>query len=202
MLNPPFHLSPLSPCDSQTICNQTQQHHSPQALPRPGLYSFPPSTIPAQSPMADEISNQLNAIDTGVWEEDSDENSVDLPNDTPIADIPIMKFCQYDYSMLYPTENKADKKLVYACRICDHKEEATSGLVYSNRVKKMAKNMLATIPDSIIDDPTLSRNNVKCEMCSNTEAVFFRADEAFSTNSLSLIFVCCNCSHKWVSSAS
>lgn len=65
----------------------------------------------------------------------------------------------------------------------------------------MAKNILATIPDAVIDDPTLARRELEegCEMCGYKEAVFFQSDESYQTKALSLIFVCCNCSHKWVS---
>jgi DNA-directed RNA polymerase II subunit RPB9 len=58
--------------------------------------------------------------------------------------------------------------------------------------------VLHTVPSAVSDDPTLARSqNAACENCGHHEAVFFQSDTGQS-DSLALIFVCCNCDHKWV----
>ena len=37
--------------------------------------------------------------------------------------------------MLYPKEDKANRQLLYSCRLCDHQEEAQDFCVYRNEVK-------------------------------------------------------------------
>lgn len=41
----------------------------------------------------------------------------------------------FSNNMLYPKEDKANKQLLYACRMCDHQEEAQDFCVYRNEVK-------------------------------------------------------------------
>lgn len=54
------------------------------------------------------------------------------------------------------------------------------------------------MPSSIADDPTLARSSkANCLNCGHNVAVFFQSSIAQS-DSLALIFVCCNCGHKWV----
>ena len=57
-------------------------------------------------------------------------------------------------------------------------------------------NILHTVPAAVADDPTLARSQqANCANCGHHEAVFFQSDTAQS-DSLALIFVCCNCGHK------
>mmetsp|Transcript_1612 Transcript_1612/g.2292 ORF Transcript_1612/g.2292 Transcript_1612/m.2292 type:complete len:186 (-) Transcript_1612:349-906(-) len=110
----------------------------------------------------------------------------------------LMKFCPHDQSMLYPKEHKRTRTLRYACRLCKYSEEATNPLIYQNILKKEVGNVLHTVPGAISDDPTLPRSqNASCMNCGHHEAVFFQSDTGQS-DSLALIFVCCNCEHKWV----
>jgi len=96
-------------------------------------------------------------------------------------------------------EDKRNKALQYACRLCRYNEPAPDQpLVYRNEKKKEVGNILHTVPSAISDDPTLARSSkAKCESCGHNEAVFFQSDVAQS-DSLALIFVCCNCDYKWV----
>lgn len=71
-------------------------------------------------------------------------------------------------------------------------------LVYRNERKKEIGNILHTVPSAVSDDPTLARSNqAYCSNCGHHQAVFFQSDVAQS-DSLALIFVCCNCDHKWM----
>ena len=96
-------------------------------------------------------------------------------------------------------EDKRNRSLQYACRLCKFTESAADQpLIYRNVLKKEVGNILHTVPSAIKDDPTLARSqNAKCSNCNHHEAVFFQSDIAQS-DSLALIFVCCNCEHKWV----
>lgn len=112
----------------------------------------------------------------------------------------LMKFCPHDSSMLYPQEQKSTRTLRYACRLCRYSEEARGALIYRNAIKKELGNVLATVPAAVSDDPTLPRSqNASCMNCGHHEAVFFQSDTSdIRSDSLALIFVCCNCQHKWV----
>jgi DNA-directed RNA polymerase II subunit RPB9 len=96
-------------------------------------------------------------------------------------------------------EDKRRKSLRYACRLCRYNEDAPDQpLVYRNERKKEIGNILHTVPSAVSDDPTLARSNkIHCTNCGHNEAVFFQSDVAQS-DSLALIFVCCNCDHKWM----
>ena len=36
--------------------------------------------------------------------------------------------------MLYPREDKEERKLIYACRNCDHRQDAAHPCIYKNRL--------------------------------------------------------------------
>ena len=98
--------------------------------------------------------------------------------------------------MLYPKEDKANKRLLFACRHCAYSHPAPTTLVYSNSLTTTAISSLHITPELTLD-PTLQRTKkVVCGKCGNNEAVFFaRSDER-----MELVFVCCNleCTHYWV----
>ncbi|KAL7438345.1 hypothetical protein ACHAXM_006160 [Skeletonema potamos] len=112
----------------------------------------------------------------------------------------LMKFCPHDSSMLYPKENRAERKLQYACRLCRYTEAANGQLIYKNILKKEVGNVLHTVPSAVSDDPTLPRSQkAHCGKCGHNEAVFFQSDTSDVRNdTLALIFVCCSCDYKWV----
>ena len=155
--------------------------------------------------MADEWGDgneEEEVADQGMEEEEEEDEEDMLGGDEDMApqqDALLMRFCPHDSSMLYPQEDRRLKQLMYACRLCRHTEEAPGQpLIYRNEKKKEVKNILHTVPSAISDDPTLARTQkANCENCGNQEAVFFQSSIAQS-DSLALIFVCCNCDHKWV----
>ncbi|KAH3731322.1 heterogeneous nuclear ribonucleoprotein L2 [Pelomyxa schiedti] len=110
-----------------------------------------------------------------------------------------MKFCAECNNMLYPKEDREGKKLLFACRFCDHVEEANEFCVYRNEIIHSAEEK-ATVLHDVISDPTLPRTNRRCEKCGNSEAVFFQASHWTPEGGMKLFFVCTNasCQHKWV----
>ena len=96
-------------------------------------------------------------------------------------------------------EDKRNKILQYACRLCSYTEACPDQpLVYRNERKKEVGNILHTVPSAVSDDPTLARSQrANCPNCGHQEAVFFQS-ELSQSDSLALIFVCCNCDAKWV----
>ena len=118
----------------------------------------------------------------------------------PQQGVLLMRFCPHDSSMLYPQEDKQNRALQYACRLCSYTEAAPEGqaCIYRNEMKKEVGNILNTVPSAMSDDPTLARSNqANCSNCGHDTAVFFQSDIAQS-DSLALVFVCCNCDHKWI----
>ncbi|CAN0053402.1 unnamed protein product [Phaeothamnion confervicola] len=127
-----------------------------------------------------------------------------------------MSFCPECSNILYPREMRSQKQLYYACNHCTFRRKAKEPCVYENNLVRTSDTKLDIVQDGVIDDPTLQRSfDTPCAVCGGTEAVFFqartalgfylfikrRADDSLKSQSLSLIFVCCNkdCVHKWVS---
>ena len=105
-----------------------------------------------------------------------------------------------DQRFIQPSkEDKRNRNLLYACRLCRYTEPAPDQpLIYRFDLKKEVGNILHTVPSAVSDDPTLARSqNANCANCGHNEAVFFMSDSTQS-DSLALIFVCCNCDYKWV----
>jgi DNA-directed RNA polymerase II subunit RPB9 len=100
---------------------------------------------------------------------------------------------------IFYQEDKRNKILQYACRLCQYTEACPEQpLVYRNERKQEVGNILHTVPSAVSDDPTLARSQrANCANCGHHEAVFFQS-ELSQSDSLALIFVCCNCDHKWV----
>mmetsp|Transcript_5503 Transcript_5503/g.9087 ORF Transcript_5503/g.9087 Transcript_5503/m.9087 type:complete len:164 (+) Transcript_5503:178-669(+) len=152
-------------------------------------------------------NEQYNAFqEAAVDEDDSDDDEddiLDMGGDDVVAndnEALLMRFCPHDSSMLYPQEDKHTRSLRYACRLCRYTEQSADGqsLIYRNVLKREVGNVLNNVPGSISDDPTLARShNANCSNCGHHEAVFFQPSDARS-DTLALIFVCCNCDHKWV----
>ena len=147
------------------------------------------------------IGEDEGGEDVGQQQQREEDDILDMgdnSDDIRLARL-LMRFCPNDSAMLYPRENKREKKLMYGCRLCQHLEDASNQpLVYRNEKKKEVGNILHTVPSAVSDDPTLARSqNEDCANCHHNEAVFFQSDIAQS-DSLALIFVCCNCDYKWV----
>ena len=142
----------------------------------------------------DEVLDQYPA--EGEVENAADGSSSNSSSNDKVL---LMKFCPHDSSMLYPQEQKSTRTLHYSCRLCRYTEDARGALIYRNAIKKELGNVLATVPAAVSDDPTLPRSqNASCMNCGHHEAVFFQSDTSdIRSDSLALIFVCCNCQHKW-----
>lgn len=107
-------------------------------------------------------------------------------------------FCRECNNMLYPKEDRQQRRLLYACRTCTYSEPSPPELhncIYVNDLKA-APTARLTISKELILDPTLRRTKaVTCPKCGHREAVFFNSGD----NRLDLVFVCCNpeCTHWW-----
>ena len=135
-------------------------------------------------------------------EEEEEDDLLDMGEDDenqgPSDEALLMRFCPHDSSMLYPKEDPGRRILRYACRLCRYSEECDQNLIYRNVLKREVGNVLNTVPSAVSDDPTLPRSeNINCENCGHNVAVYFQPNDARS-DTLALIFVCCNCDHKWV----
>ena len=99
-------------------------------------------------------------------------------------------------SMLYPREDKVNRKLLRECRTCGHKDGADSNLVFVNDQRPAAA--VADAGSDVIKDPTLPRaHGTDCTNCHHTEAVFFQAP-ARADEGMKLIFMCTRCAYRWV----
>jgi hypothetical protein len=58
-------------------------------------------------------------------------------------------------NMLYPKEARESNRLIYCCRTCDYKEEATSTCVFRN-VLNTAVGETAGVTQDVGSDPTVS----------------------------------------------
>eukprot|EP00696_Hemimastix_kukwesjijk_P001049 gnl/Hemi2/11366_TR3932_c0_g1_i1.p1 gnl/Hemi2/11366_TR3932_c0_g1~~gnl/Hemi2/11366_TR3932_c0_g1_i1.p1 ORF type:complete len:116 (+),score=25.47 gnl/Hemi2/11366_TR3932_c0_g1_i1:79-426(+) len=105
-----------------------------------------------------------------------------------------MKFCPECNNMLYPKEDKQNRILMYACRNCDHQEEAQNMCVYKNDVHRAQEGARLAFIHDVTSDPTLPRTkNADCPKCDNREAIMItqtnRTDDRME---ISLVCVACN----------
>mmetsp|Transcript_36793 Transcript_36793/g.41943 ORF Transcript_36793/g.41943 Transcript_36793/m.41943 type:complete len:157 (+) Transcript_36793:58-528(+) len=147
-------------------------------------------------------NEQHNAYqDNEDGEEDEEEDLLDMGNDynnTTDESTLLMKFCPHDSSMLYPQEDRRNRSLRYACRLCRYSEVSHQPLIFRNVLEREVGNVLNNVPANVSADPTLARSqNANCQNCGHYEAVFFQPNDSRS-DTLALIFVCCNCDYKWV----
>ena len=67
-----------------------------------------------------------------------------------------LRTCAECSSLLYPREDKENKRLLYACRRCDYSEVASQALVYRNDLQKSAPETAGITTRSDAGcDPTL-----------------------------------------------
>ena len=132
--------------------------------------------------------------------EAEDEVEVAAPNTiTRDPRDPQRRFCPQCANMWYSREDKVNQTLVLSCRNCHHEEPAEERIVYENKLKKEVKNLLHQINADVTQDLTLQRTtDIECTECGHNDAVLFQAEDGSRATSLSLIFVCCRCKHKWV----
>ncbi|XP_063678381.1 DNA-directed RNA polymerase II subunit RPB9-like [Bolinopsis microptera] len=110
-----------------------------------------------------------------------------------------IKFCPECNNMLYPKEDKQNKKLMYHCQNCEHVERADNNCIYVNKITHEIDELQNIVGD-VITDPTLPRTqDHPCPRCSQCLAVFFQAQSSIADQGMRLYYVCCNqqCNHKW-----
>ncbi|KAG4105018.1 hypothetical protein H8356DRAFT_1366122 [Neocallimastix lanati (nom. inval.)] len=100
-------------------------------------------------------------------------------------------FCAECNNLLYPKEDRDTKQLLYACRNCEHQEEAKNQCVYRHAVKHTPIEETMVITD-LSADPTYPRDN-------NHPSVYFQSRSRRADTSMRLYFACCNkeCGHRW-----
>ena len=110
-----------------------------------------------------------------------------------------IQFCPECNNMLYPKEDKLNKKLLYACRNCDYKQLAVNSCIYVNKITHEV-DQLTNINSDVKDDPTLPRSDEhSCPKCHHRKVVYFQSDSFRSEDEMKLYYVCCNvdCTHRW-----
>ncbi|KAI9278583.1 DNA-directed RNA polymerase II subunit RPB9 [Phascolomyces articulosus] len=108
------------------------------------------------------------------------------------------KYCLDCNNLLYPREDKANRRLLFACRNCQYEEDADNLCVYRHEIIHAASEQTMIVSD-LSADPTLPRTNVICEKCGSQEAVFFQSTSRRADAKMTLFYVCANrsCGHRW-----
>jgi DNA-directed RNA polymerase II subunit RPB9 len=104
--------------------------------------------------------------------------------------------------MLYPRENRRQQSLEYYCKqpncgfVLPGVEDSC---VFRNEIVKDSTTRLEVINSDLRKDPSLQRmHDVYCTNCGHDEAVFFLAEQNAKSKVLSLVYICCECGHKWL----
>lgn len=109
-----------------------------------------------------------------------------------------MNFCDECNNLMFPVEDRANKKLQFKCKHCTNKISVRKNqkeyCVYQNYVNQDEEtNIDAVVNPDVIMDPTLPRTrDYQCPKCQNQEAVFFSAQSKNPDEAMSLVFVCTN----------
>jgi len=111
-----------------------------------------------------------------------------------------IKFCPQCNNMLYPKEDREQRKLLYWCKICQYTEPAEDPCVYINSVTQDLA-ALDQVTSDLATDPTLqhSGDDIKCPKCDHHDAVQFQTPIAREKSNMRLYYVCTkpSCRHKW-----
>ncbi|ORY97324.1 DNA-directed RNA polymerase II subunit I [Syncephalastrum racemosum] len=109
------------------------------------------------------------------------------------------KYCLDCNNLLYPREDKANRRLMFACRNCQYEEDADNFCVYRHEIIHQPSEQTMVLSDLSID-PTLPRANVTCPQCGYEEAVFFQSSSRRADAKMTLFYVCGDrmCGHRWV----
>lgn len=114
----------------------------------------------------------------------------------------MIRFCVECNNLLYPKESKRERKLYFACRNCDHQEEANVHCVYYRSSKNIDTKQVFENRSALTDlasDPTLPRTTRICPKCGHRQAVYFQSRERERDTAMTLSYLCCNftCHHLW-----
>ncbi|KAI7869128.1 polymerase II polypeptide I, 14.5kDa [Spinellus fusiger] len=109
------------------------------------------------------------------------------------------KYCLECNNLLYPREDKSNRRLMFSCRNCQYEEDADNLCVYSHKIIHTPSEQTMMLTD-LATDPTLPRANVTCPLCHHPEAVFFQSSSRRAEAKMSLFYVCGSgaCGHRWV----
>ncbi|KAG4303637.1 hypothetical protein PCK1_000155 [Pneumocystis canis] len=117
-------------------------------------------------------------------------------------------YCIECNNMLYPREEKSQKRLLYACRNCNYSEVAKNLCIFRNELRSSSVETAGVTAD-LGSDPTLvcykytyhnciskslqPRSNKECPSCHARESVFFQSQGKQAETKMSLHYVCVNC---------
>ncbi|OUS41901.1 hypothetical protein BE221DRAFT_63352 [Ostreococcus tauri] len=105
-----------------------------------------------------------------------------------------LRFCPNSNDLLYPKEDRNNKKLVYVCRNCEYQAESESSCVYRHHISHTSLETTTVLAD-VTSDPTLPiSKGARCDRCMHDEAVFFSLT---TSEGMSLFFQCTSCGHRW-----
>ncbi|KAL5387352.1 hypothetical protein DPSP01_003575 [Paraphaeosphaeria sporulosa] len=109
----------------------------------------------------------------------------------------LFRFCSECSNLLFPREDKAESKLLFACRTCSFSEEAPSACVMRNEIASSAGDT-AGVTSDIGQDPTLPRiKDRACPSCGEQDIVYFQSQQRTTHTGMKLYYVCTQCSHVW-----
>ncbi|XPS80602.1 DNA-directed RNA polymerase II core subunit rpb9 [Ascochyta lentis] len=103
----------------------------------------------------------------------------------------LFRFCSECSNLLFPREDKAENKLLFACRTCSFTEEAPSSCVMRHEIASTV-GATAGVTAEVAQDPTLPRIQKQCS-CGENEAVFFQSQQRTADTGMALYYVCCGC---------
>ncbi|KAL9933823.1 hypothetical protein V8E36_007481 [Tilletia maclaganii] len=104
-----------------------------------------------------------------------------------------LNFCRECNNLLYPTVDRSNQVLLYACKNCNYREEAAHNMVFRNDLIAVSKEQPGVI-DKLMTDPTMPRTNEHaCPACGADEAVYFQDQSKRTFNRMTLFYVCCSC---------
>ena len=105
-----------------------------------------------------------------------------------------LRFCPNSNDLLYPREDQSRKKLVSVCKNCGYTTDSETSCVYRHQITHSATEATTVLAD-VTSDPTLPRSRgIRCDKCTNDEAVFFSLT---TSEGMSLFFQCTGCAYRW-----
>ncbi|CAI6337384.1 unnamed protein product [Periconia digitata] len=119
-----------------------------------------------------------------------------VKDDTDDSKKILFRFCSECSNLLFPREDKAENKLLFACRTCSFAEEAPSSCVMRHEIASTTGDTAGVTAD-IGQDFTLPRVQKECPKCHEHEAVYFQSQQRTEDTGMKLYFVCTSCSHVW-----
>lgn len=108
----------------------------------------------------------------------------------------LFQFCSECSNLLFPREDKAEGKLLYACKTCSFSEDAPTACVMRHEIASTVGDT-AGITQDVGQDPTLPRISKPCPTCGETEVVFFQSQQRTAETGMKLYYVCCGCGNVW-----